>query len=238
MEAGGRRIRNKIRTGEVDIKTAFGANNEPSVIWGLLAPEYGEPIFADHLISEPIASYARVFLGEELRLGGVSLFTTANQVPYDTGWHRDLGGADKGASEAEELALLNRPKTVLKWHVALVEDPCLWIVPGSQRRYRTEAERVALVEETHAPLASAEAIALKRGQPVIWDGATIHRGWAPEGIEERLSLVGSLRQYRGDEPPEKEIDERFAWLLAENIRETLPEKMQLYYDRWRVLQPG
>ena len=115
LEAGGRRIRNKIRTGEVDIKTAFGANNEPSVIWGLLAPEYGEPIFADHLISEPIASYARVFLGEEIRLGGVALFTTANQVPYDTGWHRDLGGADKDASEAEELALLNRPKTVLKY---------------------------------------------------------------------------------------------------------------------------
>ena len=237
LEAGARRIRDKIRAGEVDIKTVFGDNDEPSVIWGLLAPEYGEPVFADHLVSEPIASYVRALLGDELRLGGLALFATANQVPYDTGWHRDLGGADKGASEAEELALLNRPKTVFKWHVALVDDPCLWIVPGSQRRYRTEAERVALVEDIHAPLAGAEAIKLKRGQTVFWDGATIHRGWAPEGIEERLSLVGSLRQYREDEPPEKEVDERFAWLLAYNIREALPEKMQLYYDRWRALQP-
>ncbi|NKB71639.1 MAG: hypothetical protein GKR89_31580 [Candidatus Latescibacteria bacterium] len=167
LEAGSRRIRNKIRAGQVDIKTAFGDNDEPSVIWGLLAPEYGEPVFADHLISEPIASYTRAVLGAELRLGGIALFTTANQVPYDTGWHRDLGGADKGASEAEELALLNRPKTDFKWHVALADDPCLWIVPGSQRRYRTEAERVALVEDIHAPLPGAKAIKLKRGQTVF-----------------------------------------------------------------------
>ncbi len=173
MEAGARRIRDKIRAGEVDIKTVFGDNDEPSVIWGLLAPEYGEPVFADHLVSEPIASYVRALLGDELRLGGLALFATANQVPYDTGWHRDLGGADKGASEAEELALLNRPKTVLKWHVALVDDPCLWIVPGSQRRCRTEAERVALVEDIHAPLAAAEAIKLKRGQ-------TVFLGWCDD----------------------------------------------------------
>jgi hypothetical protein len=150
---------------------------------------------------------------------------------------RFSAGADKGASEAGEMALLNPPKTVIKWHVALVDDPCLWIVPGSQRRYRTEAERVALVEDIHTPLAGAEAIKLKRGQTVFWDGATIHRGWAPEGIEERLSLVGSLSQHREDEPLEAEVDERYAWQLADNIRPNLPEKMQLYYDRWRALQP-
>ena len=38
LEAGARRIRDKIRAGEVDIKTVFGDNDEPSVIWGLLAP--------------------------------------------------------------------------------------------------------------------------------------------------------------------------------------------------------
>ncbi|NKB71638.1 MAG: hypothetical protein GKR89_31575 [Candidatus Latescibacteria bacterium] len=52
-----------------------------------------------------------------------------------------------------------------------------------------------------------------------------------------MSLVGYLSQYRQDEPPERELDERFAWLLAENIRAALPDKMQLYYDRWRALQP-
>lgn len=47
----------------------------------------------------------------------------------------------------------------------------------------------------------------------------------------------SLRQWREDELPEKEVDERYAWRLADNLRETLPEKMQLYYYRWRSLQP-
>ena len=46
----------------------------------------------------------------------------------------------------------------------------------------------------------------------------------------------SLRQWREDEPSEKEVDERYAWRPADKIRETLPEKMQLYYDRWRSLQ--
>ena len=33
-----------------------------------------------------------------------------------------------------------------------------------------------------------------------------------------------------------EKDDRYAWLLSENVRGALPEQLQLYYDRWRALQ--
>ena len=42
------------------------------------------------------------------------------------------------------------------------------------------------------------------------------------------NMVDSLRQWREDRPPDKEVDERYAWRLADKIRETLPEKMQLF----------
>lgn len=237
LEAAMRRVREKIRSGAVDIKTAFADNREPIVMWGLIAPEFDEPIFAEYLLSAKTEAYAHAFLGKELRLGTVACFATDNETPYDTGWHRDLGGQDKGASEAEELALLNAPKNELKWHLALVDDPCLWIVPGSQRRYRTQEERVALTQDRHAPLANAQAIKIKRGQTLFWDGCTIHRGWTPEALKERLSLVGQLCKSWPDEPADEKVDERYQWRLADNIRAHLPAKMQLYYDRWRALQP-
>ena len=48
-------------------------------------------------------------------------------------------------------------------------------------------------------------------------------------------MTGALMIYRPDEP-QTEVDERFRWKLAANVRAALPPKAQLYYDRWRVLQ--
>ena len=41
----------------------------------LLSPNLNEPIFADYLISAPVLKYARAYLGDEVRLGSVSIFT-------------------------------------------------------------------------------------------------------------------------------------------------------------------
>ena len=51
-----------------------------------------------------------------------------------------------------------------------------------------------------------------------------------------MSLHGGMAQYREDDPPEEKLDERFRWRLSPDIRENLPAKMRLYYDRWRALQ--
>lgn len=44
LEAAGRRVRDKVRSGQVDVESIRGAQREPQVIWGLIAPEYGEPV--------------------------------------------------------------------------------------------------------------------------------------------------------------------------------------------------
>ncbi|MBT4979181.1 MAG: hypothetical protein HOI20_05240 [Gemmatimonadetes bacterium] len=80
-----------------------------------------------------------------------------------------------------------------------------------------------------------QTIEMKRGQTMFWNGKTIHRGVAPEGLHERMSLHGGGPISGG--PTNEKVDERFRWMLSPNIRESLPAKMQLYYDRWRALQP-
>ena len=52
-----------------------------------------------------------------------------------------------------------------------------------------------------------------------------------------MSLHGGMARYRPDEPPEEKFDENFRWRLSPHVRERLPEKLQLYYDCWRALQP-
>jgi hypothetical protein len=180
LEAAGRRVRDKIRSGAVNIHSNLGENDEPIVIYGMIAPEYGEPIFAQYMASKVVESYVQAFLGEELRLGFLAFFATANQAPYDTGWHRDVGPDNRDNTEEAEMEILNRPITSLKWHLALVDDPCLLLVPGSQQRYRTEEEQKCLTETQHADISTQQIINLKRGQTVYWNGNIVHRGYAPE----------------------------------------------------------
>ena len=68
LEVAARRVRDKVRSGEVDIKSVRAEGGEPQVIWGLMAPDFGEPVFAEYLISSALMDYVHAFLGDELRL--------------------------------------------------------------------------------------------------------------------------------------------------------------------------
>ena len=235
-----RRVADKVRSGEVidntdQIGTA-GEGKKTVVVMGVMAPEFSEPIFAEYLASEPVERYVRPFLGEELRLGWVTVFAIKGDG-YQCGWHRDIGAEERDGSYGVEMEILSRyRKNLLKWHTALVDDPCLWIVPGSQRRYRTDHEREVLISNKGVgDIPEAKQIQLKRGQTIFWNGNTIHRGVMPEGMEERLTLCGCLVKHQANDPLET-LDERFRWQLADNVRDALPERTRLYYDRWKRLQ--
>ena len=235
-----RRVADKVHSGAVvdntdQIGTA-GEGKKTVVVMGVMAPEFSEPIFAEYLASEPVERYVRPFLGEELRLGWVTVFAIKGDG-YQCGWHRDIGAEERDGSYDVEMEILSRyRKNLLKWHTALVDDPCLWIVPGSQRRYRTDHEREVLISDKGVgDIPGAKQIQLKRGQTIFWNGNTIHRGVMPEGMEERLTLCGCLVKHQADDSLET-LDERFRWRLADNVRDALPEKIQIYYDRWKRLQ--
>lgn len=239
LTAAARRAKEKVRSGKVDVYTHWATkeNTEPWGIRGLLAPEFEEPIFAEHMLSEPIMEYTRYFLGDEIRLGAILIFTNPHHDDWGFGWHRDFGKDVRDGTEEEEMAVLNRPLNSIRWHLALVDDACLEIVPGSQKRYRTERERECLLNDRNGHIPGGKAIALKAGQAAFWKGYAIHRGVMKKDVE-RLTIAGSWRQHTPDEDKPEETDVRFKWRLRDDVREVLPEAMKLHYDRWRALQLG
>lgn len=232
--AASRRVKEKVRSGAVDLFTHWAKPGEPWAIRGLFAPEFGEPIFMEYLMSRRIMGYVEPFLGKEMRLGGVLIFTNPHDADYGFGWHRDFGKEARDGTEEVELAVLNKPMGSIKWHLALVDDACLQLVPGSNRRYRTPYERECLLNTRHADIPRQKVVRVKAGQTCFWSGSTIHRGVMKKDVE-RMTVVGSWSKHREGDAPQ-ETDPRLRWMLAENVRGFLPEAMRPMYDRWRALQ--
>lgn len=230
-----RRAADKVRSGAVvehaGAISTMGKGTEPHILMGLMAPEYGEPCFAQYLVCEALQKYARLIIGPEQRLGWVVGFATRQIANYDSGWHRDTGGQTRNAAYEEEMEILRtHRKNMLKFHLAVEDDPCLWLVPGSHRRYRSAIEHEFLTGERKGDLPGTVQMDLKRGQTVFWNGNTIHRGIAPAGMVERWNLTGSLVRHENDR---EELDERFKWRLADKVRDSLPAAVLPLYDNWR-----
>ena len=232
------RCERKVRAGAVvDDSERIRLDGDPvealSHIRALLAPEFGEPVFAEYLESAPVLRCVNPLLGEELRLGWVSALVVDDR-PYWTGWHRDIGREERDGSYEVEMEILGRyRKNLVKWHLALIDDPCLWLVPGSHRRYRTGEEREFLVGGAAGELSTGKQILLKQGQTIFWTGNTIHRGLMPEGVKRRMTLTAGLARYDAGDPPE-ELDERYRWMLADAVGDSLPAGTRRFYDNWRA----
>ena len=234
LEAAARRVYDKVRNKDVELFTHRTDTDEPWAIRGLFAPEFNEPIFADYMMCDEVMPYVHAVLGEELRLGAVLIFTNPRDQDWGFGWHRDFGKHPRDASEEEELAILNQPQTSIKWHLALEDDECLQLVPGSHRRYRTDYEFACLSETRHADIPGQRIMYMKKGQTLFWHGYALHRGVMKKDVE-RMSIASSWSKHSDDDEP-KEVDKRLRWMLADNVREFLPEPMHVYYDRWRNVQ--
>lgn len=234
LEAACHRVKAKVRSGAVDVYTHWANPGEPWCIRGLLAPEFDEPIFAEHMISAWALGYSHAFIGEQMRLGWIDLRTNPHDEDLPGGWHRDLSIKPAEATQAQVMALLKKPMVHTRWYVAMVDDACLQIVPGSQLRYNTPEEQEILVNNPHGDISTQKVIEVRKGQVIFWDGNTVHRGVMTQNVE-RLTLAASWCKHHEDEP-QTAIDGRFEWRLKESVRMALPAAMVPYYDRWRALQ--
>lgn len=235
-----RRVANKVRSGAVvehdDRIETGGGGVEPRIVSGLIAPQYGEPVFARYLACEAVQQYARLIVGEPQRLGWVVGFASSRIAGYDSGWHRDTGSRDRDTGYEEEMQILRTFRNnMVKFHLAVEKDPCLWLIPGSHRRYRTEEEHELFVGDRRGDLPGGVQMDLRRGQTVFWNGNTIHRGIAPQGLNERWNLTSSLVRHQDDKD---NLDERFRWMLADNVRDGLPPDALPLYDNWKWAVSG
>lgn len=108
-------------------------------------------------------------------------------------WHRDDVGPDvRGAEEAARLA---RPVLHAQWNLALFDDDSLRVVPGSQARARTEAERAADPFADDMP--GQRVVRLRAGDLMFYNNNILHRG-VYDCRAERMTLHGSMGMRAAD----------------------------------------
>jgi hypothetical protein len=140
------------------------------------------------------------------------------------------------------------------FHLALVDDDCFELVPGSHKRFRTEQEKEAMLDYNglgagktygltkESPLPGGIRAALKAGQTMFWDGDMIHRGvYRPN--TERLTLHnawGSLAPLASDAKEQKRnvCDARFVHWCHPDCKTFLAEVEAAAVARGASMVPG
>ena len=168
-------------------------------IWGIehiLHPDLpGHEVFAANYFSdELIAVVTQIMECPEdqlvMELYNMLVGTTQD---FELRWHRD--DILDTATIAEEEARLCRDSNQMRdyahaqWNIALYDDECLVVVPGSHRRARTEAERAAAPNAPHLP--DMKVVELKAGSAVFYDHNILHRG-VYAGGKKRATLHGAV----------------------------------------------
>ena len=250
--------------------------SEPWAVRGLVHPAFKEPCFAEFHGSDDFLNFVDSWcegLGpEDVALGGLLLWCNPRHHATGPSWHRDVTwwgdgipyfsqkhkqeGPEAYTEEIErarwEEIRANNAKTIserngVSMFLALVDDECHELIPGSHNRWRTPYEHDVLLPKAmkdegvpHTPswngkdaLPDQVAIRLKPGEALIRNGATIHTGHTvPERERNTLSIGWS--KWSGpstEEPPV--ADARSAWQLDPAVREAMPHDwMKTAWDRW------
>jgi hypothetical protein len=230
------RVKAKARSGEVNLYMNYAGPEDPWVIDGILTDAFGEPVFAEYMVSAPLLAYAHAFCGPDIRLGYLGLLTNAYHVDFNLMWHRDvlhLTAADFHEQDHSAAVDYARRTRKLRWTTALVDEANLRLVPGSHRRWGSDEENEAMDKQLTADLPGQKLIELRAGETVFYDERIIHRA-STRKDRDRFSLFGTWARYRKDEPKMNPIPE-LRWMLKDGVRETFPESLRPYYDRWREL---
>ena len=254
--------------------------DEPWAIRGLIHPAFGEPSFAEFHGSDEmlnfVSSWCNGLSAEDLTLSGMLLWCNPRRSEHKLGWHRDVtwwgdgrpyfsqeqrdDGVDAYSEDVErarwEEIRANNVKAVherngVSMFLALADDECHELVPGSHNRWRTPFEHDVLLPQKmkdagvpytpswdgESPLPEQVAVRLRAGQALIRIGSNIHTGrTVPERERNTLSIGWSKWQGVSDESP-KVADARSAWQLDPAVRDALPHAwMKTAWDRWAATQ--
>jgi hypothetical protein len=251
--------------------------DEPWALRGLVHPAFGEPCFAEFSGSADFLNFVHSWCNglepEEMVMSGLLLWCNPRQSENGPSWHRDVTwwgtgesyfsqreargeGSEAYSEEVEKLRWeeirAKNLKTVsersgVSMFLALVDDECHELVPGSHDRWRTPFEHDVLLPQAmkdqgvpHTPswngvdpLPDQVAIRLKAGEALIRNGATLHTGHTVPDRERNTLSIG-WSKWSGPFTGEPAVaDARNAWQLDPAVREALPhEWMKTAWDRW------
>ena len=255
--------------------------DEPWAIRGLVHPAFDEPCFAKFHGATDFLDFVQSWCGglqpEDVTFGGLLLWCNPRQAEHALGWHRDVTwwgtgkpyfaqreirgeGPEAYTEEVErerwaEIRANNArsigERTGVSMFLALVDDECHELIPGSHDRWRTPYEHDVLLPKGMKekgvpytpswngvdPLPNQVAIRLRAGEALIRIGATIHTGHTVPDRERNTLSIGWSR-WSGPLTGEPAVaDVRSAWQLDPEARDALPYKwMKTAWDRWAETQ--
>jgi len=254
---------------------------EPWAIRGLIHPAFEEPSFAEFHGSPDFLSFVQSWCGEfqpeDLVMGGMLLWCNPQRNDHKLGWHRDVtwwgtgksyfsqqevrgDGPEAYSEEVEKLRWKEiREKNTkgiderngVSMFLALADEECHELIPGTHNRWRTPFEHDVLLPKKmkeqgvphtpswngEDPLPNQVAIRLKAGEALIRNGATIHTGHTVPDRERNTLSIG-WSKWSGPSTEEPSVaDARHAWQLDPAVREALPHDwMKTAWDRWAETQ--
>jgi len=250
--------------------------DEPWAIRGLVHPAFGEPVFAEFHGSDEFLGFVDSWCGEGLKpedmvYNAMFLLCNPSRHEYRMSWHRDCSWWGTGASSDnedpanysesaererwEEIRAENarslKERNGVRLFLALADDECHELVPGSHNRWRTALEHDVVLPNSMkkqgvprtsswdgvSPLPGQVAVRLKPGQALIRFDSVLHIGHTvPE--RERYTLSIGWSRWSGTRSMEPIVaDTRHAWQLDPAVREALPhEWMKTAWDRWARTQ--
>ena len=252
------------------------AEDEPWAIRGIIHPAFGESSFAEFYGSEEflrfVCDWCHGLEPEDLVMSQMLLWCNPRKNENGPSWHRDTTwwGSGKGyfaqrpeqegpeayseeverrrwkEIQEENLKSISERKGVSMF-LALADDECHELIPGSHHRWRTPFEHDVLLPKAMKdqgvpytpswngddPLPNQVAIRLKPGEALIRNGATIHTGHTVPDRERNTLAIG-WSKWSGPFTEEPAVsDVRNAWQLDPAVREALPhEWMKTTWDRW------
>jgi hypothetical protein len=257
------------------------AGDEPWAIRGLVHPAFGEPNFADFHGSDDFLSFVESWTGgltpEDVTFAGLLLWCNPRQKEHALGWHRDVTwwgtgeayfaqkevrgeGPEAYSEEIEKLrwqeireqnAKVIAERSGVSIFLALADDECHELIPGSHNRWRTPYEHDVLLPKAmkeqgvpHTPCWNGEdplpdqvAVRLRAGQALVRIGSNIHTGHTVPGRERNTLSIGWSKWQGPSEEESKVVDVRSAWQLDPAVREAMPhEWMKTAWDRWAANQ--
>ncbi|KAL7310984.1 hypothetical protein PS15m_008808 [Mucor circinelloides] len=212
------------------VGTQFPPWTEGTDVWGvqhMIHPDLKEKVFAEWYGSPKLLEAVEQLLHtkhDDLQLELFNLLINPQDSDFDLTWHRDAVKAE--ASEEEEKEKLKIPHYGTQWNTALYDDSCLFVVPNSHRRVRTEAERDITINDPKSHNMPGQLrVDLKPGQTVFYDNNILHRA-SYVSSQKRATLHASMGTIEGGHHRAAVILQHgLDWMNTEGFKETLPESL-------------
>ena len=210
---------------------------------------------------------------EDTVFAGLLLWCNPRKKEHALGWHRDAtwwgtgeayfaqkeirGEGPEAYTEEVERKIWKEiqeknaksiaERNGVSMFLALTDDECHELIPGSHDRWRTPYEHDVLLPKAmkeqgvpHTPSWNGEdplpgqvAVRLKAGEALIRIGSNIHTGHTVPDRERNSLSIGWSRWSGPSEEEPSVVDVRSAWQLDPAVREAMPhEWMKIAWDRW------